>query len=170
MAHPMNRAGLLLCLALLQGAVAWAEENPFRLPDPEPGTGSRIRRDVAFWNLPLDKPYAALSEDEKARVRGMYEALPAECEPPFPADGLKHLIEGMSKAQKALTERGDLFAIAMVDASGDVQNVSYYETPSDEMAKAIGYLLVKEKFKPAMCDGRTVPMEFAVRSHFTVHW
>jgi hypothetical protein len=158
---------LVLFVALAIGGAALADD-PYKLQEKDPRTGTRIRRDVAFWDLPFDKQYAELSEAEKAKVRAMYDDLPVECEPPFPLYGLKNLADGITQVQKALKERGDLFAVALVDANGNVQNVSFYETPSPEMAKALGYLLVQEKFKPATCSGQAVEMEFAVRTRFRV--
>ena len=164
----MLRSSLhLLCVALLSASVASADDR-YKLKETAPATGTRIRQDVAFWDLPFDKRYAELSENEKGKVRAMYEDLPPECEPPFPEKGLKHLVEQMIQIQTALLERGSVFAIAAVDESGNVQNVSFYETPSANMAKALGYVLVKERFKPAMCNGQNMPMEFVIRTRFKV--
>jgi len=158
--------GLFVMGAVLVWASAIAET--YRLRDERPEAGSRIRPDAAIWALPFDKTYAELTDAQKRILRSAYIDLPPEDEPPYPLKGMKPVMRQISKAQRALLAKGSLFAVATVDASGDVQKVDFFETPNDQMARAVGFVLIKTKFKPGVCGGVPCVMEYPFQMRFEV--
>ena len=123
-------------------------------------TGSHIPLRLASSNVPFDKNYAELTEQQRAIVRADYDGLPAADVPPYPARGVEQILRPLSKAQLSLLAVGELLAIAMVDADGTVSEVSIYKTPSDHMTKLIAAALYDTKFTPATCGGEACAMEF----------
>jgi hypothetical protein len=142
--------------------------DTYRLRDEQPEAGSRIRPDAAIWALPFDKTYAELTDAQREILRLAYIDMPPEDEPPYPLNGMKPFMRQISKAQKSLRVRGDLFAVATVDESGDVRKVDFFEAPSEQMAKAVGIVLIKTKFKPGVCGGVPCVMEYPFQMRFEV--
>ena len=132
---------------------------------PAPGS-LNTRTGATSPDLPLNRRYAQLTEGEKAIVRGWYEPLKPGDEPPYPAAGLKPIVEGLVKAQQRLLVEGELFLVATVDSQGHVAAVKAYKTPDPEMTKLVATILVETPFKPAVCDGQPCRMDFPMRQVF----
>jgi hypothetical protein len=123
----------------------------------------------ATGDLPFHTPYASLTSAEKARVHSAYLYVGKGDEPPFPLEGLAALYDPIAKAQQKLLVEGGFYAIAEVDATGQVTNVVVHKSPSAKLSKFIGAVIVLTKFKPALCAGVPCTMGFPVRVNFTVH-
>jgi hypothetical protein len=161
-----------IAAALLGGAAAvLAQQAPesYHLARPDARTGSNIRqRVVSGSDVPLDKTYAELSAEHRARVRALYEALAADDEPPFPADGLKPVYSAMADLQHHLLVKGRLTLVASVGADGDVTAVQALGSPDADMVRAAANVLMLTKFKPATCKGKPCAMDFPFRFNFDV--
>jgi hypothetical protein len=160
----MRFAALLFVLA---ASAAHAEE--YRLKSAEPVTGTLIKRDAAIGGLPFNKPYADLSDEDKARIRGIYEHMAPDDEPPFPLRGFTRLFRQIEVLQRKLRVNGMLDMSVVVGADGLGQTVNVYQSPDDELARSVSYLLMQEKFKPALCHGQPCSQEFPFRINFTMH-
>jgi hypothetical protein len=119
--------------------------------------------------LPLNKPYADLSDQEKARIKGIYENMADDDEPPFPLRGFTRLYRSIEVLQRKLGVSGMLDIALLVGADGLGQTVKVYKSPDDELTRSVVYLLMQEKFKPAQCHSQPCAQEFPFRINFTMH-
>lgn len=160
-----------LLLALMLGAAfaASADDEKFRMKSDQASTGTLLKRDASISSLPFDKTYDQLTEAQKDQLRGIYEHMGPEDEPPFPKYGLKNLFRGLEQVQTYAQARGLLDVRVMVGPDGVPQNVSVYATPDRDLAKAVAFLLLKEKYKPALCAGKPCAQEFPFRVKFEMH-
>ncbi|GAA5443632.1 hypothetical protein Misp06_01810 [Microbulbifer sp. NBRC 101763] len=126
----------------------------------EPGNGSRIKQVAISWNIPFDKPYGKLSEDQKKRFTSIYENLNEGDEPPFPVNGLQELYMPIYAGHKKLLKKGKLHIIALIDEEGKVESISVFDTPSELMTKLAIVVLRETEFKPAKCSGSPCKMDF----------
>lgn len=160
---------LLLVLMLGAAFTAHADDDKFRMKADQADTGSHLKRDTAISSLPFDKTYEQLTEAQKNQLRGVYEHMGPADEPPFPVHGLKHLFKGLEEVQRRLAVRGRLDVRVMVGPDGEPQDVKIYETPDPDLAKAVAFLLLKEKYKPALCEGKPCSQEFPFRVLFEMN-
>jgi hypothetical protein len=159
----MRIAALLFILA---ASAAHAEE--YRLKSADAATGTLIKRDAAIGGLPFNKPYADLSAEDKARIRAIYESMADDDEPPFPLRGFTRLYRQIEVLQRKLRVTGMLDLSVVVGPDGLGQTVTIYKSPDDEVARSVSYLLMQEKFKPALCHGQPCTQEFPFRIDFTL--
>jgi hypothetical protein len=112
---------------------------------------------------PLKKRYSDFTQEEKASMRAMYEGMPDGDEPPFPAAGMRYIVDDVATIAGKLDAKGFVSIHVNVDAKGNAAGVKVMNTPNLDVAKAIAYVLVKAKYKPAVCDGVPCDMEFPFR-------
>jgi hypothetical protein len=154
----------LLALLLVYGASMAGEPSAdagkFSLKIDEP-TSSKIR-----WNriqgssLPFDKAYADLTEDQKRIVRGQYEPMLDGDEPPYPIRGLGPIYKMIGAAQQKLRVEGPITLVVDVDSLGNATSVTAYGDPDPKMTKYLTRLVLLEKYKPAICQGKPCSMQF----------
>jgi len=162
----------LLALLLLDGASQAVEPNAdaekFSLKAEGP-TSSKIR-----WNaiqgsrLPFDKPYADLTEDQKRLVRSQYEPMLDGDEPPYPIRGLGPVYKAIGTAQQKLFAEGHIILVVDVDSLGNATSVTAYGDPDPRMTKFLTRLVLLEKYKPAICQGKPCSMQFPFDINFSV--
>lgn len=157
---------LLLLLSVVPSTV-FAAEPPaatrpaFSATESAPETGTRLRKDVGSTSLyPLDKPWQRFSEEEKARVRELYEDMRPGDEPPFPARGMRPVLETLSRVMGAAGKRGVVHLEMTVDAEGKTTTFKIYEMPDLDTAKYVAAVFNSTKFKPALCAGKPCRMDF----------
>ncbi|HEY1147217.1 MAG TPA: energy transducer TonB [Pseudoduganella sp.] len=160
----MRLAALLLTLSLATAAQA----DEYHLKTAEARTGTLIKRDAAIGTLPFDKAYADLSAEDKARFRAIYESMAEDDEPPYPLHGFKSLYRKIEVLNRKLDARGMLDLALLVGPDGLAQTVTVYKSPDDELTRSVSYLLMQEKFKPALCHGQPCAQEFPFRVNFTM--
>jgi hypothetical protein len=137
----------------------------YRLKTTHPSIGSLFHDTLATANrYPIDRPYSKFTAQEKAALNAEYENMPASDEPPFPEAGLEPIIRRISKLTGALHLEGAVTIYVTVDAKGNATQVSLVKYPDVETAKAIAYVLVKTKYKPAVCSGQPCRMDWAFRT------
>lgn len=164
---------LLLLLSVVPSTVLAAEPPAatrpvFSATESAPETGTRLRKDVGRTSLyPLDKPWQRFSEEEKARVRELYEDMQPGDEPPFPARGMQPVLEMLSRVMGAAGKRGLVHLEMTVDAEGKTTTFKIYEMPDLDTAKYVAAVFNATKFKPAVCAGKPCRMDFPfkVRIH-----
>ena len=155
----MKKFIVLVFVLVFPFSLAYASDGVFYMMGVAP-TGSHIPVKLASSNVPFDKNYAELTDQQRAIVRADYEGLAATDVPPYPARGVEQILRPLSKAHRSLLAKGELLAIAMVDANGKVSEVSIYKTPSEHMTKLIAASLYQTEFTPATCGGEACAMEF----------
>lgn len=169
---PVIALALTMALPLAHAEVptAAADEKPadtrpkYRLKTDHPSIGSRIRDDFATGSsYPLDRPYGRFTDQEKSNLRSEYEEMLASDEPPFPVHGMAPLIEEISIITGRLRMEGVVHIHVTVDSTGNATKVALVKHPNIETAKAVAYVLVKAKYKPAVCSGQPCTMDFPFR-------
>lgn len=172
-----NLSSLLASCSLLVvtafGAAWAADDQPpapvYSVKEPHDLTRTRIRSTVVNGSaVPLNLRYEQLSDEHKAQVRSQYEALAADDEPPFPAEGLKPLYQALYQVQQQLLVRGDLTLVASVLPDGTVDQVQAIGAQDPDMVNAAARVLMATAFKPALCHGQPCRMDYPVRLHFAV--
>ncbi|MFZ6870792.1 hypothetical protein ACO0LF_01845 [Undibacterium sp. Di27W] len=158
----------VVIFCLFHGASAYAQQAApaaeYSLKHESLETGSHIPRNaVTNVSVPINKPYAELSNKEKAIVRSMYEHLDATDEPPYPLKGTKDILRVIMKAQDVLHLKGDLSVVVEVNADGTPNAVGVLTSPDERMTKIAAMALMEEHYKPALCKGVACKMQFPVR-------
>ncbi|AXI01953.1 hypothetical protein [Aquirhabdus parva] len=142
--------------------------DQYTLHQETPTTGSNIPAVTAIGDIDFNKRYADLTPNEVASVKNQYEKLGDQDEPPYPINGMKPLMNDIVRIQSAVLASGDLFAAVSVDAKGDGQSVKFYQIPDPEMTNPIAFVLLKTKYKPALCSGQPCAMDFPFKMKFKV--
>ena len=112
---------------------------------------------------PLNKRYEQFTTDEKGILRSYYEGMPDTDEPPFPARGMKDIIADISTLVGKLRAEGNVTIFVSVNEKGEATSVRLLSYPNMEVAKAVAYVLVKARYKPAVCGGQPCALEFPFR-------
>lgn len=116
--------------------------------------------------IPFSRSYDAMSAAEKQGVRDIY-ILDDDDEPPYPANGTQRLYERIVAAQQERQAQGSLYMHVHIDSSGSPTSVTTYASPDTTMTKWVSSLLVKEKYKPGVCQGKPCAMRFPISVSFT---
>lgn len=154
--------------ALLALSTCLANAQQYRMKEDDPRTGTLLKRENTRLSLPPDKTYAELSEADKARLRGMYENMAPDDEPPFPARGYRSLMRAMSRVQERLQVAGDVDMGVIVGPDGRASEIKVYGSSDPQLTTVIANVLVLEKYKPALCRGTPCTQEFPFRMQFTL--
>jgi hypothetical protein len=149
-------------IAVFSGqALAQATPPVFSIKESEPRLGSLIKRNSAWaTTIPLNRRYGELTQEQKVAFHANYEQIADGDEPPFPVDGLRPIVDALTKAQGKLLVKGDLRLLVDVDANGDAVSVSAVGSPSPEMTKVAASVLLLTKYKPAVCAGQACKMQY----------
>jgi hypothetical protein len=154
--------------ALLALPACLAQAQEYRMKAEDARTGSLLKRESARLSLPPDKTYAELPEADKARLRGMYESMGPDDEPPFPARGYRSLMRAMSAVQEKLQVAGTVDMGVIVGPDGRASEIKVYGSSDPQLTTVIASVLVLEKYKPALCAGKPCVQEFPFRMQFTL--
>ena len=149
-------------------AVAAAQEQSPQYKLKRLTTGSAIPWDGASSKVAINRTYAQLGDEERGLVRAQYENMGPDDEPPFPAKGLRPMLQAIQEAQRKLLVSGELYLIATVESDGKVSSVKAIGSPSEEMVRFAASSMMFTPFKPGMCDGSACTMEFPLRYNFVV--
>lgn len=160
----MNARYAAACLALVASA-AQAQNLPgkqFELRVEEVGShigGTAGRAE----GLPLNRRYADLDAAEKALLRAGYDAMPADDEPPFPAEGLLPVFMAVQTGSGRQPPLGKLTLVADVDSAGQVRHVDTFGQVDAEFARYAARVLAATPFKPGVCAGRPCNMQYVLK-------
>jgi hypothetical protein len=128
-------------------------------------TGTILKKELRWKSkIPLNKTYEQLTPEQKAEFHALYVKLADGDEPPFPATGIKPIFNAIKKGQSVLQARGELNFGVTVGPDGVASNVEDYGGVSGanayEMSQYVASVLVKAKYKPAVCQGKPCTMQF----------
>lgn len=154
-------------LMLFHGALARAQYMPpapqrFSLPETEVRTGTNLKSRLASGDLPFDKRYSELTQEQKNQFKTQYQDMAADDEPPFPIDGLGKLYQPIIEALNLVRVEGPLHMEVEVDSTGKAKAVSVRTSPSAEITKVAAAALMFHTYKPAVCRGKPCTMAFPV--------
>jgi hypothetical protein len=172
--HTLYVMKRVVSLALAAGFATYAisqtqAEPQFGIKEAQPRVGSNIKRySVPPINIPINRSFAELSPEERKRWQAAYEEIKDGDEPPFPVDGLKAILEPLTKAQQKLLVQGNLFLIATIGPNGEAEQVKAIGSPSPSMPQVAAQILLLTKYKPAVCSGQPCKMYFPLRLSFVV--
>jgi len=152
--------------ALFATGSALAAETVYKFKDV-PRTGSHVARNVAFSPVPFDKRYADLSAAQRNVVRGAYEHLGDNDEPPFPAYGLNPIFRLLARLDQSLVKAGPLRATVMVGPDGKPVSARVLDAPNEFLTDFVGNLLMLQDYKPAICAGQPCGQEFLLLATLT---
>ena len=156
-------AGLLLCAPLIASAADATPPKRYSLKQTEPSGGTHIVRELASSNLPLDKPYGELTPQQQRVVKAQYEELGPDDEPPYPLNGPRGIVRALADGRNRLHVNGKLLLAVDVNSSGEATAVSVMSSPDDRLTQYAAAVLMKEKYKPARCNGAPCAMQYPVR-------
>ncbi len=153
---------LLAALSVLAPAASAQSDKPERyvIKHEHTETGTYIPSNMAVTDYPLDVPYSGLSPKQMARFKAMYQAMPADDEPPYPIAGPKSVMKAIMKAASAVRTLGEIDAVVVVREDGTPDSVSILKSPHDHLTKFVAQALMLERFKPAKCGGKPCAMEY----------
>lgn len=136
-------------------------EKEYALSTDAAPTGSLIpRKNVYGGIVPYNKPWAELSQLEQRLIRQRYDLLAEEDEPPYPLYGTETIMRGIAMGHKYVLELGQLRMNIMVDSTGTPTSVTVFSSPDPVMTKVATFVVMKEKYKPALCAGKPCAMVY----------
>ena len=148
-------------------AGAYEDVAVYSLNPDQPVTGTLIPRSLVTGNVPVDKPYWALSPDQQSLVKAYYESMAASDEPPYPINGLRFVSNAIAHADVSATVEGELVMQVDVSANGDATSVTTVRSPNARISHIAASALQREKYKPAMCRGQPCAMPFVFHVDLT---
>ena len=162
----MRFIGTTLVLGLACLGAGAQEKQEYRLTRDIPLTGSRLLATGAKGTVPFDKPYAELTPAQQAGLKAVYESMGDGDEPPYPLHGTRHLWRSLIDAGDRYGEHGPLSIIVDVAADGTATQVAVMKTPGKRLATHMSLVLLKERYKPALCAGTPCAQQF----RFVAEW
>jgi hypothetical protein len=169
MKHVLERlaaAGLLFVCAT--SAMASDTNATPGLKEPEPVTGPTLKHNGVVANVPLDKRYDQMDEEQRGRIRAEFEAMAPSDEPPFPADGMAAIMMALRKGAAAYHVSGELDLAVNVGSDGAARSVSVFASPNDAQFKQfVASLLLLTRYKAAVCAGQPCSMAWPLQVTFS---
>lgn len=154
---------------LIAPAATWADELQFALDfngkyvDPKSiWTLATISKDV-----PINRQWKDLSKEQRDAVKSVYEPMPEDDEPPFPADGLEPILRALVKIQEFLQDHGKLSVAVDVGVDGIATSVALQGTPTAGMKRFVSEYFLLTRYKPAVCGGQPCRMQYAFSMVFS---
>lgn len=149
-------AGALVCQA---AAAQDAPERRYRLK--ELTLDSHIPYEYARGvGYPLDRAYKRFTEREKQAFKDFYEPMLPDDEPPFPAEGLKPVIQKLSRLVGLLKIEGEVVLHITINAQGEATGFKVFRATNPQVVEAVAKVFAQTPFKPAVCDGQPCEMDF----------
>lgn len=154
---------VLMAVALYSSnlALSQGQSADTNVKEAQPETGTRILKTIASsQSFSLNKKWAELSDAQHAAFRAQYEDMPDTDEPPYPLEGMAPIFRQLSTDAGRAGVYGTFIIDVTVNAHGDGTKVTLVKYTSVEAAKVVAYVLVKTKYKPAVCRGKPCIMDF----------
>ena len=116
----------------------------------------------------MRKTWQELSDSHRKFMRGHYNNMPNEDEPPYPKAGLISIYQPILKIQNRFTGKGKVEMYVTVESSGKPRSVSVYQSPDPDLTREIASVLMLTEYKPAICNGQPCTMEFPLVLTLTI--
>lgn len=160
---------LMFVSALCMQQVTFAEDavRHYSIKQSAPSVGTNITKEIVkAGTIPLNKPYADLSTEQKNALRAEYDHMPDSDEPPFPVKGLFAIYKAIANAHEALELQymGAFNANVSVDSEGKPTSVDVIDSPDAGITNAATFVLMNIKYKPAQCSGQPCSMQMPIHA------
>jgi len=153
---------------VIDRAAAPAKRETYEVKRDNAFTGSAIKRaQITGAEVPPDKPYQDLTQEQQAVVKKHYPILQEGDEPPYPMYGPVAMEKALLKAAGKLNVEGELSLHVLIDGDGKPVSVAVLKSPDPELSNFTATAMMLEKYKPAVCAGKPCAMSFAL--NMTVH-
>lgn len=140
----------------------------FRVMSSSPAYGSKRRWARATGGVvPFEKTYDAMSAEEKKIVNSWFPLIDDGDEPPYPLKGTKPIYTLFSEGIGVIEAEGMLTMFVDIDAEGNPTKASVFTTPNADIANFAMMVVLKHKFKPAICGGKPCAMKFPFSVNFS---
>jgi len=139
----------------------------YSIKQTTPSVGTNLTKIIVkAGTIPLNKPYGELTAEQKQELRDKYDNMPVTDEPPFPVKGLMPFYRAIGTVHEALSlqYKGNLNVNVLVDSQGDPKSVDVMDSPNEDITKAAISVLMKQKYKPAVCGGQPCSMQFPLHA------
>jgi hypothetical protein len=136
-------------------------------PQTQSRTGTNLKVRLAIGDIPLDKRYSELTQEQKNKFKSQYQSMPDDDEPPFPINGLDSLYKPIIEAMQSLRLEGLLDLVVEVDPTGKAKDVSVRKSPGSEVTQVATTALMSQMYKPAVCSGKPCASVFPLQADFT---
>jgi hypothetical protein len=154
----------VLASLLLPASIALAQtKETYTMKEDQARVGSNLRRENIFAQVPPEKNYGDLTEEQKNQVKSAYASMGPDDEPPYPIGGPGASLKAAVEIVQRLQSTGMIDIGVTINASGKPESIKVYETPDAATAKAVATVLVMQKYKPAMCKGQPCTQEYPFR-------
>jgi hypothetical protein len=156
--------GLIGVFGCCQVAADTAAPEEYSILQTAPSVGSNIKREIIkAGTVPINKPYAEFTPEEKARLKHDYWQLKPGDEPPFPANGLMPILHAVQLAYEKilLQAHGPLVLSVEIDEKGHPNGFVVRESPDPFIAEAAAVALMDQAYKPGTIDGKPSVMRYA---------
>jgi hypothetical protein len=148
----------------LTAAADTAAPEEYAIVQSAPSLGSNIKREIIrAGTVPINKPYADFTPEEKARLMRDYWQLKPGDEPPFPAKGLMPILNAVKLAyEKSLLQaKGPLVLSVEIDEKGHPNGFVVREAPDPLIAEVAAVALMDQTYKPGTINGKPSVMRYA---------
>jgi hypothetical protein len=157
---------LLLCWSLASAQYTSPMPRSYSPPQTQPRTGTNLKARLAIGDIPFDKRYSELTQEQKNKFKSQYQSMPDDDEPPFPIDGLDSLYKPVIEAMQSLRLEGPLDLVVEVDSAGKAKAVSVHKSPGSEVTQVAAAALMFQTYKPAVCSGKPCASVFPLQADF----
>lgn len=154
----ITRAALLTVIVAASAApVAAADKYSLH----EDRFDSHFGHDPVSSDVPIDKTYFEMTDEQRAVFRARYNGMGPEFEPPFPVDGQLNIFREAKKLQASARVKGKFSALLNVDEKGKAHSIKIVETPDEKINQPMAQILIRNtEYKPAKCSGKPCAMDF----------
>lgn len=124
----------------------------------EPVKGRWVWENAWSQGVPHNLGYHELTPGQRQLVRNAYPMLDDTDEPPYPANGITNIMHKLGNL--GVPVEGTLRLDIRIDKNGTPASVKLYPFASAAVARAAAYILMSEKYKPALCHGQPCEMDY----------
>lgn len=157
---------LLTIAAALALALPASAQDSYAIFEDTPAVGSTIKRRLLSWPVPVNRTYAQLSAEDRARVRAAYPDMAPSDEPPYPLRGMETLLREIAVVPKNQLGDGPVKMLVKVDDKGEPQSVASVQSPNRRVTQLVAFALMQEKYKPGTCAGSPCARDFVFEHDF----
>jgi hypothetical protein len=150
-------------------AIEEVHQDPkYTMAGGEPEIGTRIADKNVRGPIAFRKTWGTMSKHEQRLVRQAYPMVHEEDEPPYPVYGTANMYRLISEGQSHIRATGMLRMNIFIDSTGAPSKVTVFSSPDPLLTKVATYVVMNEKYKPALCAGTPCPMIFPFSMHFSL--
>ena len=152
----------------LRGTVVAVEEAKHYALREEQANWNGLRETARGLLVPPKTPYAQLTPAEQWLVKQEYPILQERDEPPYPLGGAAAITLSFVEAQRSLQTDAEFRLNVLIAEDGKPSTAEILKAPTPELGRWAASVLLRAKYKPAVCAGKPCAMRYPVHFKFTV--